>query len=314
MYLSLSVIGSMIGKSYSALQIYCTRNNIKHVSHSGHLKLYDVRKFLNDYDLEIETGKVLVTVNQKGGVGKTTITVNTALALRNYGLKVLIIDFDQQGNVTDLLRMDTKPDFPSWYDVAINKKPLKDVILQSPYENLDVIPTDDRNMPYLSMEWQPQYQRRNWENHFNELLKEYDYILCDMPAQYDASLITVLQSCNELIIPVYLEQLSMLSMTRYFDKLNEINNDFNLSYKISLIPNRVNLTTSEHRSNLTLIEKQLNKFLIHNFENETVYVNQYQEFHKELTNEFSVWEHSKKSKMRDSILMIAKSILGLEVK
>lgn len=313
MLLSLPVIANMIGKRYQTLQKYCTEKGITHTANSGSLKLYDVKAILDLYDIEVETGKIIVTVNQKGGVGKSTISVNTALALRNYGLKVLIIDFDQQQNVTDLLRMESNDEYKSWFDIAINRLPVDDVIIKSPYENLDVIPTNDRDMPYLNMEWAGSYQRRNWNNEFSQLLEKYDFVICDMPAQYDFTLLTVLQACHELLIPLTLEQLPIRSMLRYFDKLEEVMANFKLEFQKKIIPNRVNLNTNEHRSNLSKIEEKLSDFVIKDVDGDTVIVNQTQEFHKELTAEYSVWEHSKKSKMRESVLRIAKSILGLEI-
>jgi chromosome partitioning protein len=314
MNLSLPVIASMIGKNYKTVQKYCSDNGISHVANSGNLKLYDVHSILNSYEIEVETGKIIVTVNQKGGVGKSTISVNTALALRNYGFKVLIIDFDQQQNVTDLLNMDSHDDYKSWFDIAINRQSVNDVIIKTTYDNLDVIPTNDRDMPYLNMEWAGSYPRRNWNKEFAELLKVYDFVVCDMPAQYDYTLLTVLQACHELLIPLTLEQLPIRSMLRYFDKLQEVMETHKLDFAKKIIPNRVNFNINEHRTNLTKIEEKLSEFTIKDEDGDTVFVQQTQEFAKELTEEYSVWEHSKKSKMRDSVLNIAKSILGLEIK
>ena len=84
-------------------------------------------------------GKIIAVVNQKGGVGKTTLAVNLTAALHDLGLKVLLCDFDPQANATSGMGVDKRKIKYSAYDVTINDIPLKDAIVRTEYG--DVLPS-----------------------------------------------------------------------------------------------------------------------------------------------------------------------------
>ena len=86
-------------------------------------------------------GYVIALANQKGGVGKTTTSVNLGACLADAGKKVLLIDLDPQGNATSGLGIDKKDIDESVYDVLINDVDLKKVILHSSHQGLDIVPT-----------------------------------------------------------------------------------------------------------------------------------------------------------------------------
>ena len=87
-------------------------------------------------------GKIIAIANQKGGVGKTTTSINLSAGLAYLGKKILLVDFDPQGNATSGLGINKRALEQSAYDVMINSVPAKDVILESEYENVWVLPSN----------------------------------------------------------------------------------------------------------------------------------------------------------------------------
>src|SRR5690606_4959489 len=88
-----------------------------------------------------DEARIFTVANQKGGVGKTTTTVNLAAALAQSGARVLVIDLDPQGNASTALGVEHRSETPSVYDVIINDVPMRDVVQSSPeFDGLDCIP------------------------------------------------------------------------------------------------------------------------------------------------------------------------------
>lgn len=132
-------------------------------------------------------GKIIALVNQKGGVGKTTTSINLAASLGVMGKKVLVIDLDPQGNSTTGLGISKKEFKNSAYELLTNKATLKDVIIKTKHKNLYIIPATV-NLAGIDIEFiqlsslNPEFDRANQLKRQIQVTKEmFDYVLIDCP-------------------------------------------------------------------------------------------------------------------------------------
>ena len=166
----------------------------------------------------------IAVANQKGGVGKTTVTRELAACCALRGLQTLAIDCDPQGNLTSswidadiyeatLSHVLIEPDSPT--GIKAEPLPLDDAIVESPVENLDLVPADIR---LARFEMQPDYLTHRLRNQLEEHCKSYDLIFIDCPPQLGKLLTSALYAADYVLIPcasdaMGLQGLSDLSFT-----------------------------------------------------------------------------------------------------
>ena len=160
-------------------------------------------------------GKVIAIVNQKGGVGKTTTSINLSASLGILGKKVLMIDLDPQGNATTGVGVDKRDIKNSIYEVLTLKSPIEESIVRTKSVNLSVIPAylNLAGVELELLELERKYKEENIK--FNRVMRlkeeldkvkdRYDYILIDCPPSLGILTTNALAAADSVLIPVQCE-------------------------------------------------------------------------------------------------------------
>lgn len=193
---------------------------------------------------------VIAVTNQKGGVGKTTTTINVAYNLAKAGKKTLLIDLDPQGNATSGLSVSKQG--PTTRDVLSGTAVLGDVIQKTAYKNLDVLPTDAQ-LATLETEIASAKDRAI---RLKKVLAQcdYDVILIDCPPSLGLLTVNALTAANSVIIPVQTEYYALEGLGQLLETMKLVRKALNP--KLAILG--VVMTMHNNRTTLSVqVEEQL---------------------------------------------------------
>ena len=199
------------------------------------------RRALDAVSLDFEgTTRVITVSNQKGGVGKTTTTVNIAAALATLGARVLVIDLDPQGNASTALGVPHTADIPSVYDVLIDEFPLADIIQTSPESPNLLCAPSTIHLAGAEIELVSQVAR---EHRLRTALEEYlatsterlDYVLIDCPPSLGLLTINAFTAAGELMIPIQCEYYALEGLSQLLGSIRMIQKHLNPALHLSTI-------------------------------------------------------------------------------
>lgn len=192
-------------------------------------------------------GKIISIFNQKGGVGKTTTSINLAAGLGRLGKKVLLLDLDPQGNSTSGLGIDKREMDKQIYDVFTGDIQIQEGICETSAENVDIIPSNN-DLAGLEIELasEDSWQRRLL-NLIGEIKDKYDFIFIDCPPSLGILSIIGLVASNSVIIPVQCEYYALEGVSQLFDTIELVKRGFNPDLEIegvvlSMFDGRTNLS------------------------------------------------------------------------
>lgn len=201
--------------------------------------------------------KTIAVANQKGGVGKTTTAVNLAACIGTLKKKVLLIDFDPQGNASSGVGVDKEEVEQSVYDVLINQMPLENTIVETKVKNLSLCPATidlaGAEVELVSME------NRNF------LLKEaikkiedvYDYIIIDCPPSLGLLTLNAFAAADSLLVPIQCEYYALEGLSMLTKTVKNLKKDLNPG----LVFEGVLLTMYDARTNLsTQVTEEVKKY------------------------------------------------------
>ena len=201
--------------------------------------------------------KIISIANRKGGVGKTTTTINIATALSAINKKVLVIDFDPQGNATTSLGIAKKKNQPSSYDILTRNCDVASTIVHTYMPRFDLIPS----APDLAAAEIELVDLDNREfilkNALSRQEQIYDYVLIDCPPSLNLITINALVSSNSVIVPLQCEFLALEGLADLIKNINAIKRNFNQDLALQGII----LTMFSKQNNLSkMIEADVRKY------------------------------------------------------
>jgi chromosome partitioning protein len=194
---------------------------------------------------------VIAVTNQKGGVGKTTTAVNLSYSLSKQGKKVLLIDFDPQGNATSGLGIDKQSIQLNMSDVIMERAPLSAVILHTKHKNLDLAPT-------LSVLANTEVELANADRRFLRLknaidlnTSNYDIIIIDCPPSLSLLTVNGLIAAHHILLPVQAEFYALEGLGQLLETVKLIRKAMNPTLELlgvlpTMMDSRTTLSNQVH--------------------------------------------------------------------
>lgn len=193
----------------------------------------------NDGEAQAASGnplpRVLAVANQKGGVGKTTTSVNLGAALAELGFRVLVIDLDPQGNATTGLGIDARNFELSMYDVMMRDASLEDCVEPTSMKNLFVAPATIA-LAGAEIELVPAFSREmKLKRSIESVLDDFDYVLIDCPPSLGLITVNALAAAGEVLVPIQCEYYALEGLSQLMRNVHLVASNLNPRLEISTI-------------------------------------------------------------------------------
>jgi chromosome partitioning protein len=202
---------------------------------------------------EVPLPRVIAFANQKGGVAKTTTTLNLAVAFAERGLRVLAVDLDPQGNLTMSQGMNPDTIERSMFDVLVHRLPITEVVERTEIDvavsSIDLAGAELALSSIIGRE-------RALEKALLPVKSDYDYILIDTPPSLGLLTINALVASNGVIVPVQCEYLSLRGLVQLENTLSMIRENLNPEVKIQgILPTMFDNRTLHSREAVEILEE-----------------------------------------------------------
>ena len=202
-------------------------------------------------------GKIISIANQKGGVGKTTTSINLSTLLAKRGKKVLMIDADPQGNASSGVGIDRDEIELSVYDMLINDSSVDDIVKKTNIKNLYICPSNI-NLAGAEVELVSMMSREHRLKEKLDVVKgEYDYIIIDCPPSLGLITLNAFTASDSVLIPVQCEYYALEGLGQLLNTVNLVKKHLNKDFEIE----GALLTMYDMRTNLSnQVVKEVNNY------------------------------------------------------
>jgi chromosome partitioning protein len=179
--------------------------------------------------------RILAVANQKGGVGKTTTTVNLAACLADHGYRVLVVDLDPQGNASTGLGINIRDLATSMYDVLLHDVPLEDTIEPTSVRGLFVAPAN-LELAGAEIELVPAFSRElKLRTALASVRDDYDYVLIDCPPSLGLLTVNSLAAASEVLVPIQCEYYALEGLGQLMRNVGLVQKSLNPVLEVSVI-------------------------------------------------------------------------------
>ncbi len=193
-------------------------------------------------------GRTIVIANQKGGVGKTTTSINLSASLAELGKKVLVVDMDPQGNTTSGLGVEKENLEETVYQLLLGEIQIEDCLIREKFENLSIIPSNidlaGAEIELIDVE-NKQYLLKNA---LDQIRENYDFILIDCPPSLNMLTINAMCAGNTVLVPIQCEYYALEGLSQLMHTINLVKERLNPDLEIE----GVVFTMYDARTNLSL--------------------------------------------------------------
>ena len=172
-------------------------------------------------------GRIIAVANQKGGVGKTTTSINLAACIAEKGKKVLIVDVDPQGNTTSGLGIDKNSLEKTIYEVMIGEIEIEDAIIENLFENLSLLPAN-RNLSGAEIELVTvDHMQFIMKEKLDTIRDEYDFIILDCPPALGMLTVNSMTAADSVLVPIQCEFYALDGLSQLIYTVNLIQKSLN---------------------------------------------------------------------------------------
>ena len=165
-------------------------------------------------------GRIIAIANQKGGVGKTTTSINLSACLAEAGKKVLVVDLDPQGNTTSGLGVDKNRTDRTVYEMMLGEFELRDCIVSDLFDNLDLVPSNvnlsGAEIELIGIE-QKEYILKKA---LNEIRNQYEFIIIDCPPSLNMLTVNALTAADTVLVPIQCEFYALEGLSQLIHTIN----------------------------------------------------------------------------------------------